>query len=674
MSKRRRRNQDKQRRHGQSRSQGGRRIATGAGLALGASLVTGAGTAQALDFTVNNLDDPGNGICQQPYGCTLREAVEAADSNSGPDRVLFASGLSGTITIDSGSGSITINDGVQILGPGADQITVDGNDAFGLRLFTTAAGGEDVLLSGLTLTGGHGFFSNGGAISNGGDNLTIADSILTDNYADSGGAISSSGQLTITNSTLSVNEGYYRAGAISSAGTVTISNSTINDNYTHSDTLGPANGGAILNNGILTIANSTLSGNKADDDGADPGNGGAIFNSGDVSISNSTLSNNVAHINSGAIQVQTGSLQLESSTLSGNTADNAGGGIYFFDSLDSAQSIIRNSTISGNTVTTAGGSFDDGGAIYVSSSGSGQGPLLIENSTLANNNVPDRGGALWDDPSNGPVTTVGSSTIAGNTAGNDGGGIASFSGTTLQNTVVANNSAGDQGPDLWSQNPTDFFDTAFSLIENTSDAAINETVAGSNILGVDPQLGPLASNGGPTQTMALPQSSPAVDKGSSSLGSDQRGSPRPFDFVAVPNSAAAGANGADIGAYELAGSNPKCKGKAATIVASAGTTKGTDKRDVIVGTNGKNKINSRGGNDLVCAKGGKDTVNGGGGKDKLFGQGGKDKLSGKGGKDKLVGGAKKDKLIGGAGADKLLGKGGKDTCVGGPGKDTLKSC
>jgi Ca2+-binding RTX toxin-like protein len=519
------------------------------------------GTAQATDYIVDDLGNSGPG--------TLRQAVLDANLNFGPDRILFQSGLSGTIHLSFPQ--LDIYDPVEILGPGPGTLAVT-QDGTGRIAYVHPGDGESVTISGLTLTegAGPGDVNHGGVIWTGG----------------------------------------------------------------------------VSSESNLTISNSVLSGSEAS------GNGGAIY-------------------------VYKGSLQVESSTISGNTAGSAGGGIYFYDTDDATQSTIRNSTISGNTVSAGG--YEDGGALYLTVSND-QGPLLIENSTLSNNTVPDRGGAIWDDAGGGPLTTIVSSTIAGNSAGNDGGGIASFYGATLQNTIVANNSAGDQGPDLWSDDAFAIFNTAFSLIEDTSGATINETVAGSNIFGQDPQLGALASNGGPTQTMALPQTSPTVDKGSSGSGIDQRGSPRPSDFSTIPNSAAAGANGADIGAFELtapaAAAAPKCKGKTATVFRDghSRTLTGTNKRDVVVGTSKKDRINTKGGNDLVCAKGGKDTVKGKGGKDKLLGQGGKDTLKGGAGKDTLKGGAGKDRLFGQGGKDKLVGGAKNDTCVGGAGNDTEKSC
>ncbi|MEK6278238.1 MAG: choice-of-anchor Q domain-containing protein [Actinomycetota bacterium] len=401
-------------------------------------------------------------------------------------------------------------------------------------------------------------------------------------------------------------------------------------------------------------------------------NGGAIGIGGaapgpDVTISNSVVSGSDAtgsYGDGGAIAVYLGTLTVQSSTLTGNTAAGSGGAIFSYGT----DLTIENSTIVDNHALNFGG-----GGVY-----SGDDSMTIRNSTIYDNTAVNyHGGGV---EAFGTNATIESSTISANTA-SYGAGLSSnnnvyFTTMSLVDTIVADNIANVAYPDVRGS-----FDAAFSLIEGPD--PVNETVPNSNITGQDPELGPLANNGGPTQTTALPATSPAVDKGSLS-GTDQRGLPRPFDFPSIPNSAAVGANGADIGAFELqpaaagagaggagagAGATPpKCKGKTATIFPRAGlarTFNGTNKRDVIVGTTKKDTIRAKGGNDLVCAKGGKDTVKGGGGKDKLYGQGGA---------DKLVGGGGNDKLVGGGGADKLLGKGGNDTCVGGAGKDIERSC
>ena len=86
---------------------------------------------------------------------------------------------------------------------------------------------------------------------------------------------------------------------------------------------------------------------------------------------------------------------------------------------------------------------------------------------------------------------------------------------SVVNTILANDSAGGIGPDLAS--PNGIFQVAFSLIANPAGAPINTTVAGSNITGADPQLGALGDNGGPAKTQALPPLSPAVDAGRATL-------------------------------------------------------------------------------------------------------------------------------------------------------------
>ena len=65
---------------------------------------------------------------------------------------------------------------------------------------------------------------------------------------------------------------------------------------------------------------------------------------------------------------------------------------------------------------------------------------------------------------------------------------------------------------------------------------------GDNLIGVDPQLGPLADNGGPTKTYALLEGSPAIDAGShTTLEFDQRGKP----YLRTVNGRP------DIGAFEF---------------------------------------------------------------------------------------------------------------------------
>ena len=104
-------------------------------------------------FTVTNLNDSGTG--------SLR--AELAAANSGADTIVFAHGLHGTITLAS---ELQITDSVTIDGPGANKVTVSGNNAS--RVFEVDAG-FNVTISGLTVS--HGYAPNfGGGILNDGSN------------------------------------------------------------------------------------------------------------------------------------------------------------------------------------------------------------------------------------------------------------------------------------------------------------------------------------------------------------------------------------------------------------------------------------------------------------------------------------------------------------------------
>jgi Ca2+-binding RTX toxin-like protein len=192
------------------------------------------------------------------------------------------------------------------------------------------------------------------------------------------------------------------------------------------------------------------------------------------------------------------------------------------------------------------------------------------------------------------------------------------------------------------------------------------------ILGTDPQLGPFQENGGPTPTMALPKSSPAVDKGNKyQATTDQRGLPREADWQDVPNSTARPWDGTDMGAFELQIPVPPPPFIPAECNSTEATQQGTDGSDVITGTPQRDVIQGLGGNDTIRGLGGGDLLCGGAGKDKLVGGAGKDILFGEAGGDQLLGGPAADFLLGGAGVDKLGGGGGKDSLLGGGGKDKL---
>jgi uncharacterized delta-60 repeat protein len=120
-----------------------------------------------------------------------------------------------------------------------------------------------------------------------------------------------------------------------------------------------------------------------------------------------------------------------------------------------------------------------------------------------------------------------------------------------------------------------------------------------------------------------------------------------------------------------AGAVPRCAGRPATIVGTAGrdALRGTPKADVIVALAGRDVVRAGGGGDIVCGGRGDDRLTGGAGKDRLDGGPGDDRVLGQAGADRLLGRSGRDLLVGGAGADRLLGAAGRDRCLGGAGRD-----
>jgi CSLREA domain-containing protein len=268
--------------------------------------------------------------------------------------------------------------------------------------------------------------------------------------------------------------------------------------------------------------------------------GGAILTGAPLSLTNVTISRNTTTGLGGGVYSDD-ALTISGSTITGNTAI-AGGGIATSGKYDV---VIENSTISGNTAAHGGGIF----AFGVS--------LSLTQSTISGNTSSQIGGGIHSRTKYD--TTIDNSTIAQNAAANSGGGIylaqyGDESGTAaINSTIVAGNTAGGARNDLFLQGTPagGGFNNTFSLIENPGDAPL---IGSQPITGVDPQLGPLADNGGPTETMLPADTSRAIDQGlAQGLTTDQRGQPRTIN---LGRPLPAGGDATDIGAVERPSSPP----------------------------------------------------------------------------------------------------------------------
>ena len=302
-----------------------------------------------------------------------------------------------------------------------------------------------------------------------------------------------------------VSGGNYRIFTVSAGTTVGLSGLTIR----HGDVDG--NGAGIDNEGTLTVEDSQITSNL--NTGQQFGNGAGIYNAGTLRVNDSSITANRSRAGSsgGAGIYNTGTLTVAGSTIAGNVLGNGpydvdgfGGGIYNRGTLT-----VTSSTVSGNALDSYSLVDAYGGGIFNDFGGS----ALVSNSTIANNKVIGSfngdGGALY----NKGMLVVMNSTISGNSATGlffgdaHGGGVYSFFNAVigLHNTIVAGNSA-RYWPDLYAN-------LAFSGYNLVGNADGGTGYAETDLLNVNPQLGSLQDNGGPTRTMSLLPGSPAIDAG-----------------------------------------------------------------------------------------------------------------------------------------------------------------
>jgi CSLREA domain-containing protein len=334
-------------------------------------------------------------------------------------------------------------------------------------------------------------------------------------------------------------------------------------------------------------------------------------------------------------------VQLSGLTIRGGsvTGQEGGGVKHGVDGSTSAPLTISDSTITGNHSASHAGGL----ASYVDAD------LLLTNVTISGNSADATGGGI--DVSHSPsfTTALENVTVTGNTAdadatgGTGGGGFNIDAGkVTLHNSIVAANAVSDgaSGPDC-NATPTGLESLGGNVIGDDPDCAF--THASSDLVDAAAGLGPLAFNGGPTQTHALAPDSPALGRGSSCPDADQRGARR------GPGVAVAAAASCDGGAYELV----RCRGAIVNRIGTAGrdSLRGTPARDGVVGLGGNDVLTGLAGNDVLCGGTGDDRLRGGRGRDRLFGDAGRDLLLGGAGPDRLRGGPGRDRLRGGPGRD-----------------------
>ncbi|NJN66078.1 MAG: hypothetical protein HC884_04865, partial [Chloroflexaceae bacterium] len=473
----------------------------------------------------NAADGNGGGIYHESGSLTLTGTTVGDNTANG---------------LNSYGGGIYIRAGSAVL----TSTTIRGNE-------TTVDGGGIYHQSGtLALTSstvsGNTANDDGGGLDNESGDVTITDTIISDNRSlgnyltGAGGGINNEQTMILINTTVMSNAVQNGdGGGISNryAGALTLQSSVVMSNTASED------GGGVYNeDGTLALTTTTVSGNTAGSDG-----GGVYQETGTVTLTGSTISGNTASQDGGGVDNEGGTLTLTSSTVSGNTAGNDGGGIQNERTLELINSIVgENAAAHGGGVNSAGTSAADQASLKVVSTtiqsntvtldGGGirgeYSMMDVENSTISGNQAAQNGGGIF---ARYLTTEVSNSTITNNEADSNGGGfyvsVLGVDAVTVTQSIIANNRAGIDGPDC----RRDFASGGSNVIGNYDGCTgftdgVNGDQVGSSASPLDPLLGPLQDNGGPTWTHALLPGSPAVDTipvGACGVATDQRGVARP---------------------------------------------------------------------------------------------------------------------------------------------------
>ncbi len=451
---------------------------------------------------------------------------------------LSISNATGKITIDGlGAGRVAISGGATT----ANGQTTGGSTVFAVNANATAEIDGITILNGNALNNPAGFASlngSGGGVYNLGS-LVLGSDKISGNLAELGGGIFNATTLSLFNTIISGNHGNSGAGGLdqTSGAIATLIGDTFSANTSTTSV-----GGILGEQATFSISATNFNANTGASGGAITIAGGSLSLTGSNVSSNTVAAGNGSSPVGGGIFANGGSVTLLNDTFAGNSAVDGG-------AIDSSASLsITACTFASNTAT------DTGGAIYASGN-----TLAIVNSTFANNIATSVGGAIFDNDFKSQITDT---TIAGNLAPQGGGIYDQFVAAIIDGTMIATNakSTSDSSPSDWTGIAANTSSSNNLLgVGGTSglNHGFNGNLVGTTASPIAPLLGAFASNGGPTQTLALLPGSPAIAAGNNFLDvnnnpitTDQRKLPRPTetppDIGAVPD-AAGGAGHAPLG-------------------------------------------------------------------------------------------------------------------------------
>ncbi|MCX7419404.1 MAG: hypothetical protein NT013_07680, partial [Planctomycetia bacterium] len=313
---------------------------------VGAVLATSSTSVTVLDddapatntYVVDTLSDELDSDFG-PGDFSLREAIERANAMPGTQTITFAPSLTadGRATIVLNGQELPVTSALNIIGPGADRLTIDANRQSGIFFITDyqQTAPLTVNIEGLTLTR-----ASRSAISNS-ENLNLTACRITDNQTPGygGGIAHGTGTLNLLRSEISNNDASQGGGIYCFDGSLKVQQSTISGNIAN-------DGGGIRSyrtTGSFAILNSTISGNTAS------GEGGGISvrysSPTGVVITQSTISGNSAESGGGMHFERSASLTISQSTIVGNSAMMGAGGLWV---SDLSKVTLNNTVLAGN--------------------------------------------------------------------------------------------------------------------------------------------------------------------------------------------------------------------------------------------------------------------------------------------------------------------------------------
>lgn len=439
-----------------------------------ASLFAG-NTASAVDFNVNSTADyidknVGDGICEAElsgvYKCTLRAAIQEANARPGLDHInlptgLFLITLGGPTEDNATQGDFDLLDDVEIIGAGAADTIVDGNNIDRVFHMPDNTGQiVQVTLTGMTVQRGYALDNNGG-----------------------GGGIKNHEMLTLNNVVVARSGTNHWGGGILNSGTLVAIDSRIDQNF------GFVGGGFYANGGDAYLMKSVISANQASTWG-----GGFYHATGTVQLVDVQVLGNAA--NTGGGFYSTGELTAFNVLISANTSAANGAGVYV-----GLKGVVK---LAGSLIVANVATLDGGGAAVA-------GLFVPTNVTISGNAARNGGGIYQEDVKTDALNT----TIVFNDATLTGGNIAEAKGIfNIQNSIISNAIRGG--------NCAGVIDSLGYNIDSDGTCTLKAVADQSN---VDPLIVALADNGGPTKTHALQVGSPAINNGSNTTCNsiDQRG-------------------------------------------------------------------------------------------------------------------------------------------------------